>query len=290
MSSNVGYERIVIARGERSGHSIAVALHSTALGAALGGCRVWQYPSWRDGLEDALRLSAAMTVKCAAAGLPTGGGKTVIALPLGSALLPEERRSVFLDLGDVVESLGGRYRTAEDVGTSTVDMHVVRERTAYVLGLNAEPAAPTAQGVFAALEATVSHLGGKGRDVPPDLEGRRVTISGLGQVGSRLARRLTERGAILTVTDVAEGRKALADELGARWVSPAEALIVPAEVFVPAGVGGLLTSEVIDGLDARAVVGPANNQLAEPAATSASRPAGSSGCRTSSRTPAVLCR
>lgn len=254
------HERIVAARGERSGLPIAVAVHSTLLGPALGGCRLWTYPTWREGLDDALRLSAAMTVKCAAAGLPTGGGKSVIALAPGTRLNPDTRRDAFLDLGDVVASLGGTYRTAEDVGTSASDMHVVRERTPHVLGLDSEPAGPTADGVYAALRATLRHL-----DADADWAGRRVTIVGLGQVGSRLARRLAVAGAVLTVTDVAPERRALADELDAAWVdSTAAALAVDADFLVPAGVGGLLTDEVIDRLRCRAVVGPANNQLATP--------------------------
>lgn len=252
-----GHEQLLVSCGKRSGLPLAIAVHSTQLGPALGGCRLWSYPSLFDGMRDVLRLSAAMTVKCAVAGLPAGGGKAVIALPPGHRPDADQRRDVLLDLGDVVESLGGRYRTAEDVGTATVDMRVVRERTTHVLGLAGEPAGPTADGVLAALKATVKRLTGNA-----SLGGLRVTISGLGQVGSRLARMLHTRGAVLTVADVDPAKQTVASELAARWVTPETALTTPTDVFVPAGVGGVLTADVIDGLRCRAVVGPANNQLA----------------------------
>lgn len=253
-----GHEQLLVSCGKRSGLPIAVAVHSTRLGAALGGCRLWSYPSWQDGVRDVLRLSASMTVKCAVAGLPAGGGKSVIALADGQRLDTRQRRAALLDLGDLVDSLGGCYRTAEDVGTNTADMAVVRERTPHVLGVAGEPAEPTAQGVFAAFQATVMRLTGG-----TDLTGLRVTISGLGQVGSRLARMLAVRGAVLAVTDVDPDKQAIAAELDATWVLPADALAMPADVLVPAGVGGVLTAEVIDALQCRAVVGPANNQLAD---------------------------
>lgn len=261
--SGFDHEYVVLESGPRSGLPITVAVHSTRLGPALGGCRVWQYPDWQAGMQDALRLSAAMTLKCAVAGLDTGGGKSVIALGPGEVLDADRRRAAMLDLGDIVDGLGGSYQTAEDVGTSAADMQIVRERTANVFGLPTatggigEPAEPTAVGVYSALRATIDRaFPGSG------IAGLRITISGLGQVGSRLARMLAAEGAVLTVSDIDTGKRAVADEIGARWVNPADAPAVPADIFVPAGVGGVLTDEVIDGLDCRAVVGPANNQLA----------------------------
>ncbi len=258
------HERVEVMTGRRSGLFIAVALHSSVLGSALGGARLWTYPSWTDALGDALRLSAAMTLKNAAAGLDAGGGKSVIGLPVGTVLDADRRRAAFLDLGDAVNSLGGLYRTAEDVGSTTDDMLVVSERTPHVVGLpdtvggSGEPAGPTSLGVYASLVATLERVAGTG-----DVAGRRITIAGLGQVGSRLAERLATEGAALTVTDVNPAKRTLAAELGASWVEPGEAHLIPADVFVPAGIGGVLTDEVIDALDARAVCGPANNPLAE---------------------------
>lgn len=258
------HERVEVVTGRRSGLFIAVALHSSALGSALGGARLWTYPHWSDALGDALRLSAAMTLKNAAAGLDAGGGKAVICLPEGTVLDAARRRAAFLDLGDAVESLGGLYRTAEDVGSTTDDMLTVSERTAHVVGLpdavggSGEPAGPTSLGVYESLRATLERVTGTA-----DVRDRRITISGLGQVGSRLAVRLQSEGAVLTVTDVNPAKRTLAADLGAHWVEPGTEHLVPADVFVPAGLGGLLDDRTIDALAASAVCGPANNPLAE---------------------------
>ncbi|WP_251450592.1 Glu/Leu/Phe/Val dehydrogenase family protein [Microbacterium sp. Marseille-Q6648] len=258
------HERVEVITGRRSGLFITVALHSSVLGSALGGARLWTYPHWSDALGDALRLSAAMTLKNAAAGLDAGGGKSVIALPEGTALDADRRRAAFLDLGDAVESLHGLYRTAEDVGSTTDDMLVVSERTEHVVGLpdavggSGEPAGPTSLGVYESLRATLERVAGTA-----DPAGRRVTVSGLGQVGSRLAVRLAAEGALLTVTDVNPAKRQLAAELGAAWAEPGTEHLVEADVFVPAGIGGVLDDETIDALAARAVCGPANNPLAD---------------------------
>jgi leucine dehydrogenase len=258
------HETVVAATGKRSGLAMIVAVHSTTLGQALGGCRLWSYDSWADGLADALRLSVGMTSKNALAGLDAGGGKSVIMIPSGTILEGDARRDAFLDLGDLVESLGGSYRTAEDVATTSADMAIIAERTAHVVGLPTEtgghgdPAEYTARGVYAGLRETLRRATGSA-----DITGRRFTIAGLGQVGSRLATRLAREGAVLTVTDFNPGRAQFAAAIGAAWVAPDEAHRVPADVFVPAGVGGMLTREVIGELAATAVCGPANNQLAE---------------------------
>ena len=273
--SGFAHEKVVAATGERSGLAMIVAVHSTTLGPALGGCRLWSYDSWGDALADALRLSSGMTSKNALAGLDAGGGKSVIMLPAGTALDGDARRDAFLDLGDLVESLGGSYRTAEDVATTSADMAVIAERTAHVVGLPTEtgghgdPAEYTARGVYAGLRETLRRSTGSA-----DLSGRRITVAGLGQVGSRLATRLAAEGAVLTVTDFNPGRAVFAAELGAEWVAPDEAHRVPADVFVPAGVGGMLSDEVIAELAATAVCGPANNQLASPGADLALRARG----------------
>jgi leucine dehydrogenase len=259
------HEHVLSVRGDRSGLAITVALHDTTLGPALGGCRLWRYPSRLEAIGDALRLSAAMTMKNALAGLDHGGGKGVIAAPEGP--LPDDRRrAALLDFGDLVAGFGGRFISGEDVGTGVEDMRIVRERTPHLLGLpvdlggTGDPSAPTARGVYAALRATTAQVFGD-----PSPTGRRITVIGLGHVGTRLARRLATDGAVLTVTDLDPARRALADELGATWSSPGDALTEPADLLVPAGVGGLLTTEVIDRLRVRAVVGPANNPLADPA-------------------------
>lgn len=258
------HERLHILNGERSRLTISIAVHSTKLGQALGGCRLWTYDNWAEAVHDSIRLAEGMTLKNAAAGLNRGGGKTVIFLPKGTLLDAERRRNVMLDLGDAIESLGGAYMTAEDVGTSANDMAVVAERTAHVCGLPSdrggvgEPSDATAAGVYAGLLATLTELFGSA-----DAAGRRVTVLGLGHVGSLIATRLAAEGAVLTVTDVNPAKRELAKTLGATWVEPDQAHRVEGDLFVPAGVGGILTDTVIDELRVSGVVGPANNQLAE---------------------------
>ncbi|HEU4808733.1 MAG TPA: Glu/Leu/Phe/Val dehydrogenase dimerization domain-containing protein [Homoserinimonas sp.] len=258
------HERVLVTTGARSGLTISVAVHSTKLGQALGGARVWQYENWTDAVADSLRLSAAMTLKNAAAGLNRGGGKSVIYLPMGTVLTDEQKRDAMLDLGDAIDSLGGAYMTAEDVGTSAELMAVVSERTAHVCGLPpekggvGEPADATAAGVYASILATLDAIYGS-----RDLAGRHLVISGLGQVGGRLATALAKAGARLSVTDVNLAKKEFAASLGATWVDVGDAHQVEADIFVPCGLGGVLTSKVISELRVAGVCGAANNQLAQ---------------------------
>ena len=257
------HERVVVVRGARSELPVIVAVHSTALGTAVGGCRLWHYPRWQDGLEDALRLSASMTVKCAAAGLPHGGGKTVVALPISLKVDERLRRAVLHDVGDLIQSLDGAYATGPDVGTSPADMVTIAERTRHVCcrpeehGGSGDSSPHTAAGVVSAIRATCAHLFGS-----PDLAGRTVAIVGLGHVGAELARILTAERASLVVSDTDPTRRALADGLGATWAAPDAALTTPVDVLVPAAVGGVLTADLVPRLRCEAIVGPANNQLA----------------------------
>jgi leucine dehydrogenase len=230
----------------------------------VGGCRLWRYVDWTLGLEDALRLSFAMTLKCSLAGLRLGGGKSVIALPRDLDLDAERRRAVLLDLGDAIDSLEGVYGVGEDVGTTAEDMATIRERTTHVYGLpeskggTGEPSAPTAVGVYESIRVTCEELYGS-----QDLAGRTVTIVGLGQVGSRLADRLSGEGAKLTVTDIDPAKREIAARIGAGWIAVDEAPSAEADILVPAALGGLLTKESVATLRCAAIVGPANNQLAD---------------------------
>jgi leucine dehydrogenase len=257
------HERVLISTGPRSSLTMSVAVHSTRLGQALGGARVWQYSDWTEAVADSLRLSAAMTLKNAAAGLGRGGGKSVIYLPVGTVLSDAQKRDAMLDLGDAIESLGGAYMTAEDVGTSAELMAIVAERTKHVCGLPAdkggvgEPADATAAGVYASLLSTLDAAFGS-----REVSGRHIVISGLGQVGGRLATKLAAAGARLSVTDVNLAKKDFAASLGASWVDVADAHRLEADLFVPCGLGGVLSASVIDELRVSAVVGAANNQLA----------------------------
>jgi leucine dehydrogenase len=245
------HEEVRMVRGPRSGLPVIVAVHSTVLGQAVGGLRMWHYPDWRDAQADALRLARGMTYKAAAAGVPKGGGKTVVALPPGSPL----RREALLDVGDVIESLGGRYATGPDVGTGEADMDVVATRTRHVFcrplssGGSGDSSPATAAGVVAALRA----LG--------PLAGRRFSVVGLGRVGGAIASTLAAEGAALVVTDVDPSRRALAETLGAVWATPEEAVTAEVDVMVPAALGGLLTADVVPRLRCTAIAGPANNQL-----------------------------
>ncbi|MET8809352.1 Glu/Leu/Phe/Val dehydrogenase dimerization domain-containing protein [Streptomyces sp. NPDC004546] len=256
------HERLVIRRGARSGVTLMVAVHSTALGPAVGGCRMRAYRCWQDGLADALRLSEAMSYKCAAAGLAYGGGKTVVALDEDADPARIDRHSVLLDVGDLVAEFGSRYSTGPDVGTCAEDMIVVRERTPHAFCLPEShggfgfPAAPTSIGVLAALRAVSLHRFGT-----PSLAGRGIVVSGLGAVGERLARSLAEQGAELKVSDVDDQKRVLAKELGAAWVEPQEAITTDTEILVPAAVGQILDHDVVSRLRCAAIVGPANNQL-----------------------------
>jgi len=260
------HERIIIRRGPESGLPIIVAVHSTVLGTALGGCRLAAYPDWQDGLADALRLSAAMTDKCALAGLPNGGGKTVIVGPTTTTADAALKRAALHDAGTVIEELGGRYATGPDVGTGPDDMSTIGERTRHVFcrpvaaGGSGDSSPGTAAGTMAALRAVCEARFGSA-----SLPGRSFAVLGLGRVGGRVARLLAEAGAKLVVADVDPSARALADELGAAWVTPDECLTAAVDVLVPAALGGVLTPSTVAALRCSAVAGPANNQLDAPA-------------------------
>ena len=210
-----------------------------------------------------------MTFKSAAADLPLGGGKGVIMLRAEDPPLDaERRRDALLDFGDAVEALGGRYVTAEDVGTSDADMTVIAERTRHVAGLAVErggsgdPSPWTALGVEAAIRVTAEAVWGT-----PDLRGRTIAVIGLGNVGGALARAPAAASADLVLADVVAGKRALADELGAAWTTPDDALTAAVDIVAPCALGGVLNEASVPALRCRAVAGAANNQLAaEPVA------------------------
>jgi glutamate dehydrogenase/leucine dehydrogenase len=264
--ADLDHEEIIVRTGARSGLPVIVAVHSTTLGQAVGGCRAWHYADWHDGLEDALRLSAGMTRKCAVAGLANGGGKTVVAVPAGVTLEGARRTGVLRDVGDLIASLNGRYATGPDAGTTPADMSVIGERTGHVFctprqrGGSGDSSPHTATGVVAALRAVCARLNGS-----PDLGQRRLAIVGLGSVGGHLARQLAAAGAELLVSDIDPRKQALAKELGAGWADPHEIITARVDVLVPAALGGVLTSEIVPRLRCAAIAGPANNQLAEQA-------------------------
>jgi leucine dehydrogenase len=204
-----------------------------------------------------------MTFKAAVADLPLGGGKGVIMVPQDIRLSPRQRRAALLDFGDLVQSLDGRYVTAEDVGTSSRDMSVIAEQTAYVAGLarsrggSGDPSPFTALGVEVSIRAACERAFGD-----PSLRGRRICVLGLGHVGSRVAKRCARGGARLIVADVDERRRAVGRQLGATWAAPEVAWESEVDVLAPCALGGLLDDETVPRLRCRVIAGAANNQLA----------------------------
>jgi leucine dehydrogenase len=258
------HEDLVVRRGRRSGRYVVVAIHSTALGPALGGVRLWHYETTIDGARDALRLARGMTYKAAAAGLELGGGKGVICAPKGPPPAGGDRRALLLDFGDLVESLGGRYITAEDVGIDAEDLVVISERTRQVTGLppdqggSGDPSPFTAVGVEAAMRACAGERFGS-----TDLSSRRIVIAGLGHVGSKLARRLADAGAELAVSDIDSAKRSLATELEAEWIEPAIEMLAECDILAPCALGGAINAANLPRLRCEIVCGCANNQLAD---------------------------
>jgi leucine dehydrogenase len=251
-------EHAVVRFDPESGGWMFVCVHSTARGPAGGGTRMRVYPAPAEGLADAMRLSGAMTRKMAAADMPRGGGKGVLAVPE----LPEgePRKWLLRRYGELVASLGGNYRTAGDMNISPDDLDVVAETCPWVYGTTSRggnSGRGTARGGLHAIRATVEHLFGS-----PDLSGRSVLVQGAGAVGSILSRELAEAGARVLVSDVQEER---ACATGCETVSPERILETEVDVYSPCAVGGTLNAESIPRLSCRAIAGCANNQLAEPA-------------------------
>jgi leucine dehydrogenase len=225
---------------------------------------MWEYEDTRAALRDALRLSRAMTHKAAVADLALGGGKGVIMIPAGSHLSSHRRHEALLDFADTVDALGGRYITAEDVGTSSRDMHVIAEGTPHVVGLarkrggSGDPSPFTALGVETAIRACCERVFSSS-----SLRERSICVLGLGHVGSRVAKRCARAGAKLIVADVDERKRALARQLGAQWIAPERAIEADVDVLSPCALGGLLDDESAPRLRCTIVAGAANNQLAD---------------------------
>ncbi len=225
---------------------------------------MWSYTDSRAAVRDALRLSKAMTLKAAVANLRLGGGKGVIMAPADERLSSERRHAALLDFADTVQALQGRYITAEDVGTSSRDMSVIAQRTNHVAGLarsrggSGDPSPLTALGVEAAIVASCERAFSS-----RSLRDRTICVIGLGHVGSRVAKRCARAGASLVVADVDERKRAVAEQLDARWSSPVAALETDVDVLVPCALGGFLDDETVPRLRCRVVAGAANNQLAD---------------------------
>jgi leucine dehydrogenase len=259
----MGHEQVVFVTDAPTGLQAVIAVHSTALGPSLGGIRFWRYASEHDAVVDALRLSEAMSLKAAAAGLHQGGGKAVVLwddpdAPRSDALLRA--------MGRAIDELGGRYIAAEDVGATPHDMQVIASETPWVTGVegpggSGDPSPMTAYGVVCAMGAVLEELDGD-----PTLAGKRVVVDGVGHVGSHVARLLAEAGAGVAVADVNPERvDVLVGEIGAEALPVERALEEPCDILAPCALGAALNEKTIPRLACRAVCGAANNQLAEPA-------------------------
>jgi leucine dehydrogenase len=261
---SLDHEELVIRKGRRTGVYTIVAVHSTTLGPALGGCRMWRYASSADAARDALRLSRAMTYKASVAGLNLGGGKGVIGVEAGMAPRGRFRTEMLLDFADTVGTLDGRYITAEDVGTSARDMAVIARQTKFVTGLSrskggsGDPSPLTAMGVEAAMRACVERRFGS-----RDLKGRSVSVVGAGRVGLNVAKRLSKAGAQLIVADIDESKREQVEKLPkARWADSSTALLADVDVLAPAALGGAIDEVTVERIRCQVVCGAANNQLA----------------------------
>ena len=252
------HERVVEAIDEAAGYHGIVAIHSTKLGPAVGGTRVWPYRSFDEALTDALRLSRGMTYKAALAGLPFGGGKSVIIAESRKM----DREPVFRAHGRFINHFNGQYITGEDVGTTPADMELVRQETPYAAGLahkSGDPSPFTAHGVFRAMQAAAFH-----RWKSANLTERSVAIQGCGSVGYQLARELHKAGARLIVADIDSAKAArVANEVGAKQEEPDKIFDADAEILAPCALGGILNDETIPRLRVALVCGAANNQLGE---------------------------
>lgn len=259
------HEQVVFCSDEASGLRAIIAIHNSNLGPALGGCRMWPYASEADALTDALRLSRGMTYKSAVAGLKLGGGKSVIIGDPRTHKTPELLNA----FADALNRLGGRYISAEDSGTSVEDMKFLSKKTKFVAGIeektsetgsrNGDPSPVTAYGTFVGIRAAVKHKLGA-----DSLNGAKVAIQGVGNVGLTLAKQLHDAGAEVFACDIfSQNTECAANEAGATIVSPDEIFALDVDVFSPCAMGASINDKTIEQLKTTIIAGAANNQLAE---------------------------
>lgn len=255
------FEQLVLCHDQSSGLRAIIAIHNTFLGPALGGTRMWTYQTEDEAILDALRLARGMTYKSAAAGLNLGGGKAVI---IGDPR-KEKSEELFRAFGRYVESLNGRYITAEDVGTSVQDMGYIFMETKHVtgastsFGASGDPSPATAFGVWKGMKAAAKEVYGNS-----SLTGKTVAVQGLGHVGSYLVKHLAEEGAKLIVTDIYEDRvKTVVDEVGATAVDSKDIYGLECDIFAPCALGAVINDETLPQLKCKIIAGSANNVLKE---------------------------
>lgn len=255
------HQKVVFVDDADSGLQAIIAIHNTNLGPAVGGCRMFPYASKADALEDVLRLSRGMTYKSALAGLPMGGGKAVIIGDPATQKTPALLRR----MGQFIDSLNGRYISAEDSGTSVADLKLMALETEYVLGINeqqefgGDPSPLTAHGIFCGIRAAVQYKFGR-----TNLNGARIAVQGAGAVGRHLSKELIAAGAEVFVADINTNNVLAAQELGARIVAVDDIVGFDADVFSPCAMGAVINDVSIAKLSAPIVAGGANNQLSVP--------------------------
>ena len=255
-----GHEQVVFCNDKDTGLKAIIGIHNTVLGPALGGTRMCNYANEWEALNDVLRLSRGMSFKSSISGLNLGGGKAVIIGDAKTQKTPELMRK----FGEYVNSLSGKYITAEDVGMETKDMDTVREVTQYVTGISEEkggsgnPSPITAYGVFMGLKAASKYRFGS-----DNLEGKKVLVQGIGHVGEVLVQHLTESGAIVTIADINEDRlQQVGSKYGAKIYTGADLYSAEVDIYAPCALGATINDDTIHKIQAKVIAGAANNQLA----------------------------
>lgn len=258
MLQHMGHEQVVLVSDPVTGLRGIIAIHNTSLGPALGGTRMWEYATDEEAVIDALRLSRGMTYKAAVSGVNLGGGKAVL---IGNSRT-QKNEALWRSYGRMVDSLGGRYITAEDVGTSVQDMEWIRMETKFVTGVggvggSGDPSPVTALGVYSGMKATAKYAWGS-----DSLSGKRIVVQGAGNVAKYLVKHLTQDGATVLVSDIfPEKAHQVAAETGATVIAPDDVFTTPCDIFSPNALGAVLNSDTIPQLTCAIVCGGANNQL-----------------------------
>ena len=259
--ARMGHEQVVFCQDKETGLKAIIAIHDTTLGPALGGTRMWDYASEEDALQDVLRLSRGMSLKAAISGLELGGGKAVI---IGNSKT-EKTEALMRKFGSFIDSLGGKYITAEDVGMNTKDMQYVRMETKHVTGIpesmggSGDPSPVTAFGVYMGMKASAKYKWGS-----DSLYAKKVVVQGIGHVGESLVKHLTEEGANVIINDINETRLAeMAEEYGAKIVMGDAIFDLEMDIYAPCALGATVNPETLRKLKCEIIAGAANNQLAE---------------------------
>jgi len=254
------HEQIVFCNDKDTGLKAIIGIHNTVLGPALGGTRMWKYTNEWEALNDVLRLSRGMTYKSAISGLNLGGGKAVIIADAKVDKTPE----MIIKFGEYIHSLSGKYITAEDVGTTTADMDLIRDVTPYVTGISeskggsGNPSPVTAYGVYMGMKAAAKYQFGSEK-----LDGKKVLVQGIGHVGETLVDYLTKEGALVQITDINENRLLeMQTKYGTSIFRGADLYAADVDIYAPCALGATINDETIHRIKARVIAGAANNQLA----------------------------